>query len=84
MSDFGRLFDKLEKIEARLDEMAFTLVEQEINLREHMRRSEMLEQKLEPVEKHVEQVKGVGTFLTYLGIVAGVAAAVWAIIEAIK
>lgn len=86
MSDDTRIFDKLEKIEERLTNVDITLVKQEGNLAEHMRRSlaneraiEILEQEfkteLKPISSHVALVNGtlkaLGIISILLGIVTG-------------
>lgn len=63
-----RIEAKVDKLDDRLDLVDITLVKQEANLKEHMRRTHLLEGKvehieteiqkeLEPVKKHVNQVK---------------------------
>lgn len=65
---------QLDKLDSKLDSVDKTLVKQEENLREHMRRTELLESQherleqqvhseLEPVKAHIQQVKGVTKFL---------------------
>ena len=67
---------QLNKLDDKLDNIDKTLVKQEVNLAEHMRRTDLLEKKLdkdmeillndlEPIEKHVERVKGVTKFLVW-------------------
>lgn len=64
----------------RLDEIDKTLVRQEENLKEHMKRSEHLEniveniqdKDLKPLARHVAMVNGASTFLVILGIVVGI------------
>ena len=73
-----RVLNKLDKIEERLGSIDKTLVKQEENLAEHMRRTELLETKMEPVEDHVKNVN----FL--FKIMAGVVAIVGAIAGIIK
>lgn len=53
-----KIEDMLEKIDTRLDNMDMTLVKQEANLAEHMRRTEILESELRPLKSHVDKVKG--------------------------
>lgn len=65
---------QLEKLDEKLDTVDRTLVKQEENLREHMRRTEILEKQhiglqvemqneLKPIRKHVTQVKSVIKFV---------------------
>lgn len=69
-----KLDSKIDGLDARLDSMDRTLVKQELNLADHMRRTELAEKsldalrvKLEPVEKHVALFEG---FLKAFGLVA--------------
>lgn len=57
---------RLERIEAKMDDIAdhtasidITLAKQSIILAEHIRRTEILEEKLEPVETHVKLVNAI-------------------------
>lgn len=61
-----RLDSKLDKLDDRLDALDKTSVKQELNLAEHMRRTELLEaqhdnfqNELSPIKSHVDQVKTV-------------------------
>lgn len=78
-----KLSDKFDRVEARLDSMDKTLVKQEGNLAEHMRRTELaesaitnLDNDLKPIKKHVAMLQGVLKFIalmaTIVGIVAGI------------
>lgn len=64
--------DVLSKIEDRLDSIDKTLVKQETNLEEHMRRTEIMEDKINPIEAHVHQMRGAGKLLGLLALVAGI------------
>lgn len=74
--DDKKILDKLDKIEDRLDGIDITLAKQEINLAEHMRRSDSiesyvqhLEDKFVPVEKHVIMVNGIVKFIGIISII---------------
>jgi len=64
---------KLDSINSRLNSVDKTLVKQEENLKEHMRRTELLEKQQEdlihdelvPIKSHIEQVKGISKFLMF-------------------
>jgi hypothetical protein len=77
MDEFSgrRILKHIETIDKTLISMDKTLALQEQSLREHIKRTNILEQKLEPVEKHVEQVRGVTKFLTWLAAIGGAVAA---------
>ena len=49
-----RLEDKLEKLDERLDTISTTLAVNTQSLKEHMKRTEMLESELKPVKAHVQ------------------------------
>lgn len=68
---------KLDRIEAKLDDVSdhlasidVTLGQQHISLKEHIRRTNVLEQEIKPIRKHVNMVEG---FFKILGILASVA-----------
>jgi hypothetical protein len=67
MDDQKRLEDKVDKIVDKICSIDVTLVKQSIILEEHIKRTNLLEDKIEPIEKHVIMVNGV---LKFLGIVA--------------
>lgn len=66
------LHDLVAKIDARLDDMAETLTKHDVNLETHMKRSDMLEQELKPIRKHVYMVQGVGAFISLLALLAAI------------
>lgn len=78
MSDFKTVIDKLDKLDARIDNIDITLVKQEAQLAEHIRRTNILEQKLEPVEKHVDGMNVVLKIATYTGAVLSFFAGLYA------
>ena len=72
--ELERVIYQLDKLDDKLDNVDKTLVKQEENLREHMRRTEILEkqhgqlsdhldEELEPIKAHVQQVKGISKFI---------------------
>lgn len=69
---------RLERIEIKLDDISehlgsidSTLSAQHVSLRDHIRRTAILEQELRPVKKHVDMVAG---GIKLLGILAALAA----------
>ena len=64
-------------VDSRLDSIEKVLISQEMNLKEHMRRSDNLEalvnliqeKDLKPLHKHVSQVEGVFKFLGLVALV---------------
>jgi hypothetical protein len=66
-----KLLDKLEKIEARLNAIDVTLVKQHASLEEHIRRTNLLEAKMEHVDSHVKYMEGGLKLLGILALIAG-------------
>lgn len=75
LSQLSKLGTKIESVDDKLDSVDKTLVKQEENLKEHMRRTDLLEkqhkeldnhvrQEIEPVKKHINQVTGVFKFIS--------------------
>jgi uncharacterized protein YoxC len=69
-----RVVVQLDRLDEKLDDVDRTLIKQEENLREHMRRTELLESQhemlrseihteLTPIKSHINQVKGISKFL---------------------
>ena len=66
-----RIEDKIDKLGGHLSSIDVTLARQEASLSEHIRRTALLEDKIEPIENHVSMVSGI---VRFIGIVATVAA----------
>jgi chromosome segregation ATPase len=49
-----RIEDKLDKLDERLDAMSTTLAVNTESLKEHMKRTAIIEQELKPVKAHVQ------------------------------
>lgn len=70
--DNKRLEDKIDKIVENVSEINVTLGKQATILDEHVRRSTNLEDRVEPLEKHMHMVQGVIKLLGLLGIFAAI------------
>ncbi len=46
------------------------------SLRDHIRRTTLLEQELRPIKKHVDMVSGVLKFIVIIGVILGIVAAI--------
>lgn len=64
---------------AKLDKMEDTMVKQEVNLgklsvsvEEHVKRSNMLEDAIRPIQKHVSMVEGAIKLITLLGVLVAI------------
>ena len=73
---FKRLESKIDKIDDRLGSIDRTLAANTVSLVEHVRRTNILESKLEPIETHVAMIQGIVKFIAILAAVAAIAKAV--------
>lgn len=85
----NRVIQQLDKLDERLDSIDRTSVKQEENLREHMRRTALLEKQhdmlrteihedLDPIKAHVNQVKGISKFvMAAIPIIGAIAGAIY-------
>ncbi len=71
-----RMEDKIDKVVDSVHEINITLAAQHISLETHIKRTNILEKKLEPVERHVSMVQGA---IKLIMIVSAIAAAVVAL-----
>lgn len=76
-----KMDQKLDKIIDRMNNIDVTLGKQSVILEEHVKRTNLLESKLQPVEKHVIMVNGVMKFLglvaIFVGIIEGFIKIIW-------
>lgn len=59
MSEFDivkEIFHKLESLDNNVDAINITLAKQEVSLTEHIKRSNLLEEQMEPIKAHVNRV----------------------------
>ena len=67
-----KLDSKVDKISDRLSSVDVTLARQHESLDTHIKRTEILEEKLEPVEKHVAMMNGALKLLGIIGVLVGI------------
>ena len=79
---------RLERIELKLDHAAdhlnsidITLTAQNVTLNEHIRRTNLLEKKLAPIEKHVAMLNGVFKFLGIIATIVAITAALHSMLK---
>lgn len=70
---------RLERIEHKVDDVSdhlasidITLKGQHVSLRDHIRRTEILEKELAPIKKHVYMVKGAAALIGLLATIAAI------------
>lgn len=69
-----RIEDKIDKISDDISDVKVTLVRNTISLEEHVKRTNMLEAKVDPIEKDIYMAKGAIAFIGLLAIVATIIA----------
>lgn len=69
-----RIEDKLDKVVDHIASIEVTLAKQHTSLEEHIRRTNILESKVEPIEKHVNMVQGAIKLILILSAAAGILA----------
>lgn len=72
---------QLDRIEHKLDVNTRQTTENTFNLREHMRRTLLLEERVAPIEEHVARWAGIGKAVAIIGSLLVAAAAVLKIFE---
>lgn len=70
--DWKWLYEMVQKIDNRGDEQAKVLERLTTTVEEHVRRTNILEEKMERIEEHVTMVRGVGKFLASIPILAAI------------
>lgn len=76
--------DKIDGIKDDVSSINVTLSAQHVSLKEHMRRSDLLENRIMPIEKHVYIMQGIGKFLGALAVVAGIIEGFTILLEYLK
>jgi hypothetical protein len=62
---------KQDKILDKLSVIDTTLAAQHETLKEHIRRTELLESDVAPIKRHVNMVEGIVKFITLIALLAG-------------
>lgn len=63
---------EIKEIQRSLNNIDVTLAKQHVSLEEHIRRTNLLEQKLEPIDTHVKMVNGAFKFIGILSLIVGI------------
>ena len=69
---FDRLEEKLDGVTEKIHSIDNTLAAQHESLKEHIRRTRLLEDSIEPVKKHVAMVEGVLKFIGGASVMAAI------------
>lgn len=66
----SKTLEKLDKIESVLSEQAVTLAKLTVTVEDHVRRTNLLEEDMKPIKRHVVMIEGVLKALGVLAIIA--------------
>ena len=76
MSDLKRIEDKIDKIDDKIGSIDVTLAAQHVSLKDHIRRTQLLEEGFKPIQAHVSRVEGALKFIGALATLAAIAEAI--------
>lgn len=76
-----RIEDKIDKLGERLGSIDSTLASQHEQLVYHIKRTDLLETTLKPIERHVMMVHGALKLLGILALVGGIFEGMYALVE---
>jgi len=76
-----RIENKLDKVVDNISEINATTAKQQVSLDYHIKRTDLLEKKLEPVEEHVALMSSVFKIVAGLTLVAGLVQVILQIIQ---
>lgn len=76
-----RIENKLDKVVDQIGEIKETTAKQQVSLDYHIKRTDLLEEKLEPVEKHVELISALFKIIGGLAVIAGIVSVIFQILE---
>lgn len=81
---FNRIEGKIDSISERLNSIDVTLVAQHESLKYHIRRTDLLEKAVEPINKHVNMVAGAMKLLAVILAVMGAVEGIVVLLEFLK
>jgi hypothetical protein len=67
-----RLEDKIDKVIDKTASIDVTLAAQHVSLKEHIRRTEILEEEIKPIKRHVAMLQGCLKFFGLVAMSAGI------------
>lgn len=68
----NRIEEKLDDTNDHLASIDVTLAAQHVSLKEHIRRTTILEQEIRPIKKHVDMMNGALKLIGVLALIAGI------------
>lgn len=72
----NRLNDKIDEIIDKLASINVSIAKMEVDVAHHIKRTDLLEEQVEPMKKHADELAGVIKFLKISGVIVGIIEAV--------
>lgn len=76
-----RIENKLDKVVDEISEIKETTAKQQVSLDYHIKRTDLLEEKLEPVEAHVQLVSSLFKIIGGIAVIAGIVSVIFQILS---
>lgn len=69
-----RIEDKIDKITDHMSAIDVTLTAQHVTLQEHIKRTEILENEMKPIQRRMDMVQGAIALIALIGTIIGIIA----------
>lgn len=79
-----RIEDKIDKVMEHVSSLDITSAKQQISLDYHIKRTDILENDIKPIKKHVERIHGALKFIGLVALLGGVVETVIQLLTYIK
>lgn len=79
-----RIEDKIDEIKESISKINTTLAAQHESLKEHMHRTELLEEAMDPIRDHIYEVRAGFKLASWVGMLIGIGAAIFEILGYFK
>lgn len=68
MGRLKRIEDKIDKMADHMAAVDITLAEQAVVLKDHVLRTNLLQKKIEPIDKNMEMLKNIAKIISFIGV----------------
>ena len=79
MEPLDRIYDKLEKMDIKLNSMDLSLLRNTISLEQHVKRCDLIEKDLKPIKQHIVVYNAIFKILTFSALIIGIIAGIYEI-----
>lgn len=80
----NQIENKIDKLDERLDKIDVTLAAQHESLKYHIKRTDLIESSLEPINTHVKNVQGALKLIGLVAVLAGIIEGLFVVLEYFK